>query len=377
MTAYSSPPTPDLPEFSQHPISVPVPLPPVSGTGNGVIYGDVAGLLSGNLPPAPTPSVFHRSDGNSLFYSGQFNLLFGEAESGKTFVVIGALARALNAGQRAVFIDMDHNGVQAIVTRLLAFGVPPETLSDLDRFRYKEPEDRIDLIATVADLKEWRPQVVGVDSIGELLPALGLNSNSPDDFTIAHTAVLKPLAMSGACVIAIDHVAKNAESKAQGPTGTVAKARAVGGVMLRVTVKDQFSPGNGGSCYLNIKKDRHGGLRASSPSGDKEPLAGTFKMFADSSFAVFAPEDGERTPQAAPGVDLAELQAMIPPPASVRDVKDRLGWGTNRAQLALKVFRDSFPVPHIEGEGTGTPPIPSSYAVPREQGTAVFGEAAA
>ncbi|WP_166660219.1 hypothetical protein [Paenarthrobacter nitroguajacolicus] len=255
--------------------------------------------------------------------------------------------------------------------------MPPETLSDLDRFRYKEPEDRIDLIATVADLKEWRPQVVGVDSIGELLPALGLNSNSPDDFTIAHTAVLKPLAMSGACVIAIDHVAKNAESKAQGPTGTVAKARAVGGVMLRVTVKDQFSPGNGGSCYLNIKKDRHGGLRASSPSGDKEPLAGTFKMFADSSFAVFAPEDGERTPQAAPGVDLAELQAMIPPPASVRDVKDRLGWGTNRAQLALKVFRDSFPVPHIEGEGTGTPPIPSSYAVPREQGTAVFGEAAA
>lgn len=333
---------------------VPVPLPPMSGTRNKVIYGDVAGLLSGDLPPAPTPSVFHRSDGNCLFYSGQFNLLFGEAESGKTFVVIGAIARALIAGQRAVFIDMDHNGVQAIVTRLLAFGVPPETLSDLNKFRYKEPEDKIDLIATVADLKAWQPHVVGVDSIGELLPSLGLNSNSPDDFTIAHTTVLKPLAMSGACVIAIDHVAKNAESKAQGPTGTVAKARAVGGVMLRVTVKDQFRPGHGGSCYLNIKKDRHGGLRAASGSDDKEPLAGTFKMFADSTFAVFAPDQGERTPQAAPGVDLAELKAMDPPPANVRDVKERLGWGTNRAQLALKVFRDTFPVPDTQGRGTGT-----------------------
>jgi hypothetical protein len=333
---------------------VPVPIPPVSGTRYAVIYGDVAALLSGDLPPAPTPSVFHRSDGKCLFYTGQFNLLFGEAESGKTFVVIGAIARALLAGQRAVFIDMDHNGVQAIVTRLLAFGVPPEILSDLNRFRYKEPEDKIDLVATVADLKAWRPHIVGVDSIGELLPALGLNSNSPDDFTIAHTAVLKPLAMSGACVIAIDHVAKNAESKAQGPTGTVAKARAVGGVMLRVTVKDQFSPGSGGSCYLNIKKDRHGGLRASSPSGDKEPLAGTFKMFSDSTFGVFAPDQGERTPQAAPGVDLAELKALDPPPTSVREVKDRLGWGTDRAALALKVFKDLYRVPDTQGSGTGT-----------------------
>lgn len=334
--------------------AVPVPLPPVSGTRNAVIYGDVAALLSGDLPPAPAPTVLRRSDGGHMFYRNQVNLLFGEAESGKTFVALAAIAEALIAGRKVAFIDIDHNGMQSIVSRLLGFGVQADTLSDLELFRYKEPEDKIDLIATVADLKAWRPKIVTVDSIGELLPMMGLNSNSPDDFTIAHTSVLKPLAMSGACVIAIDHVAKNAESKAQGPTGTVAKARAVGGVMLRVTVKDQFTPGSGGSCYLNIKKDRHGGLRASSPTGDKEPLAGTFKMFSDSTFAVFAPDQGERTPQAAPAVDLAELKAMDPPPDSVRDVKDRLGWGTNRASLALKVFRDAFPVPDTQGRGTGT-----------------------
>lgn len=333
---------------------VPVPLPPVSGTRYAVIYGDVAALLSGDLPPAPAPTVLHRSDGGYMFYRNQVNLLFGEAESGKTFVALASIAEALSSGRRAAFIDIDHNGMQSIVSRLLGFGVPADTLSDLERFRYKEPEDKIDLVATVADLKAWRPKIVVVDSIGELLPMMGLNSNSPDDFTIAHSAVLKPLAMCGACVIAIDHVAKNAESKAQGPTGTVAKARAVGGVMLRVTVKDQFSPGSGGSCYLNIKKDRHGGLRASSPNGDKEPLAGTFKMFPDSTFAVFAPEQGERTPQAAPGVDLAELKALDPPPTSVREVKDRLGWGTDRAALALKVFKDLYLVPDTQGSGTGT-----------------------
>ncbi|UOD81987.1 DNA recombination/repair protein RecA [Paenarthrobacter ureafaciens] len=355
---------------------VPVPPPPMSRTRNSVIYADVAALLSGDMPPAPTPSVLRRHDGGCLFYSNQFNMLFGEAESAKTFVALAAMAETLRAGGTGCFLDMDHNGAQSIVVRLINFGVPADVLSDLSRFRFKEPEDRPDLIHTVADLKAWSPDVVVVDSVGELLPLMGLNSNSPDDFTIAHTSVLKPLATSGACVIGIDHVAKNTESKAQGPTGTVAKARAVGGVMLRVTVKESYSPGNGGSSYLNIKKDRHGGLRANSPSGDKEPLAGTFKMYPDSSYAVFAPDAGERMPSAAPAIDLATLKAMDPAPASVRDVKERLGWGTNRATVALKVFREAFPVPHIEGAGTGTPLDPSSASVPEEQGTGLLGEAA-
>jgi hypothetical protein len=66
-------------------------------------------------------------------------------------------------------------------------------------------------------------------------------SNSPDDFTIAHARVLKPLARAGACVIAIDHLAKNTESRAAGPTGTAAKRRAVGGVSLRVALEDPHS----------------------------------------------------------------------------------------------------------------------------------------
>jgi hypothetical protein len=353
--------------------TVPVPVPPMSGTGNSVQYGDVAALLSGDLPPAPSPEVLCRNDGQALFYKGQVNSLFGKPESGKTFVALAAIAATLDDGGRAVFGDLDHNGMQSIVSRLLSLGVPADILSDLDRFRYKEPEDKEDLLATVRDLKDWLPDVVVIDSIGELLPMMGLNSNSPDDFTIAHTYVLKPLAMCGACVIAIDHVAKSADSEAQGPTGTGAKARATGGVMLRVTVKDAFTPGQGGSCYLNIKKDRHGGLRAVSPTGDKEPLAGTFKMFPDSSFTVFAAENGDRTPTAAPGIDIAALQALQPPPDSVRDVKARLGWGTNRATLALKVYREAFPVPETQGAGTGTPLDPRTPTVPEEQGTQVEG----
>lgn len=319
---------------------VPVPQPPMSGTRNTRIsYGDVAALLAGDLPPAPLPEVLQRTDGIGLFYTGQVNILFGEPESGKTFVALAAIVECLNIGGRAVFLDMDHNGMHAVVARLLDLGATPSSLSDIDKFRYKEPEDRQDLMETIADLKEWLPDVAVLDSIGELMPTMGLSSNSPDDFTVAHTSVMKPLAMVGAAVVAIDHVAKNTESKAQGPTGTAAKSRAAGGTMLRVTVKDAFTPGHGGACYLHVRKDRHGGLRANSPRGEKEPLGGTFKLYPDNHYAVYPAADGERAPEAASAMDLEELKRLDPEPASVRDVKDRLGWSSDRATVALRVYR--------------------------------------
>lgn len=347
---------------------VPVPAPLVSGTRNIKIqYGDVAALLSGDLPPAPLPEVLQRTDGIGLFYSSQVNIIFGEPESGKTFVALAGIVECLNVGGRAVFLDMDHNGMQSVIVRLLDLGADASVLADTERFRYKEPEDRQDLMETIWDLKRWKPDIAVLDSIGELMPTMGLNSNSPDDFTLAHTSVMKPLAMVGSAVVAIDHVAKNTDSKAQGPTGTAAKSRAVGGTMLRVTIKDAFTPGHGGACYLNVKKDRHGGLRASSPRGDKEPLGGTFKLFPDNHFSIYPATDGERAPEAVPAIDLAELQRLDPPPSSVRDVKDRLNWSSDRASATLRVFRQqgsSVPVPHTEGGGTGTTPPRHMVPVP-------------
>ena len=245
-------------------------------------------------------------------------------------------------------IDLDHNGMLSTVTRLLELGVSEEVLSNLDRFRYAEPEDKTELLAVVKDLAKWRPDVVVIDSIGELLPAMGLNSNSPDDFTIAHTYVLKPLARAGCCVIVIDHVAKNPDSKAQGPTGTVAKSRAIGGVSLRVKVDRPFTPGQGGSAFLSIRKDRHGGLRAKSPTGDKEPLAGTFRLLPEGSsnkWSVRSPEAGERLPDAAPAQDLETLLQLDPPPTTVRDLRSRLSWGNDRATIALRVFKQQIETP--------------------------------
>lgn len=183
------------------------------------------------------------------------------------------------------------------------------------------------------------------DSVGELLPLLGRKSNDPDDYTAAHADVLKPLAAAGAAVIGIDHLAKNTDSRAAGPTGTAAKRRAVSGASVRVTVKEQFVPGRGGSALLTINKHRHGGLRQHCPVGGREPPAGVFVLTGAADgrcldWRISPPQvrDGERLPGVSGG-DLLGLDQLDPPPRSVRDVADRLHWGNDRATAALREWR--------------------------------------
>jgi hypothetical protein len=68
--------------------------------------------------------------------------------------------------------------------------------------------------------------------------------------------VLKPLAKAGAAVLAVDHLAKSPDSRAQGPGGTAAKRCAIGGVSVRVKARRPFTPGRGGEALPVVNKDR-------------------------------------------------------------------------------------------------------------------------
>lgn len=309
------------------------------------LYTDVAGLLKDGLPDPEAPDMLTRSDGIGLFYRGQVNLVFGDPESGKTWVALAAVAETLRDGGSALVLDLDHNGVKATIGRLLLLGAPTAALSDLSRFRYVEPEDDMHLVDVIADVIPWAPDVTVLDSIGELLPLFGASSNSPDDFTMVHARVMKPLAVkAGTALVAIDHLAKNTESRAQGATGTAAKRRAIGGVSLRVSVSEAYAPGRGGSSALTIHKDRHGGLRAACPSNDREPLAAMFVLSTVdglTSWSLRAPVEGERAPDQVPEAeDVAAVAALDPAPATVEEARKRLGWRKARAAKAMKGWRE-------------------------------------
>jgi len=320
---------------------------PGTGTGNrnrNPIYQDISALLDGTVPDPPEPALLTRSDGHKLFYAGQVNLLFGDPESGKTWICLACVVEALKAGRRVIIVDLDHNGAAATVHRLLALGAPAHALRNPDLFRYCEPDDRDELRHVVTDCKAWRPAVAVVDSIGELLPLHGSNSNSADEFTAVHSSVLKPLAKAGAAVLAVDHLAKSADSRAQGPGGTAAKRRAIGGISVRVKVHQPFTPGHGGQAVLLVNKDRHGGVRAHCPVGDREPVAGMFKLLAFTEgvieYQFTAPAHGDRNDdEHAPAEDVAAVDQLDPPPKNVDDARQRLGWRKQRASNALRAWR--------------------------------------
>lgn len=266
------------------------------------LFSDLAAVLAGGIPQT-IPEVFARTDGVGLFYRGAVNVLFGDPESGKTWVAVAAIAAELNAGGSGLFIDIDHNKPENLAARFADFGIPLETITDPTRFLYAAPDDWGTLMEVVRLACETlRPGVVVVDSLGELLPMAGANSNNPDEYSRVHRAVLTALAKSGACVVAIDHVPKNTETAARGATGTAAKRRAVDGAYLRVVPDPNhpFTPGHGGAARLFVFKDRHGGLRAHCPTGDKEPPAGRFVMTQHDhgmTYAVYRPDPGERNPE--------------------------------------------------------------------------------
>lgn len=311
---------------------------------------NVAEFLAGGMPPPEAPVLLRREDGRCLFYRGKVNVLFGDPESGKTWIALAAVAEALNGGRRAAIVDLDHNGVAEIVGRLLMLGADPRHLSDPERFWLTEPEDEDSLILEVQRLRTWRPAVVVVDSLGELLPMLRLSSNSPDDYTSAHRRVLTPLANVGAVLIAIDHLPKSDDARSHGQTGTLAKRRAVNGVTLRVTTAETFAPGRGGAASMTVEKDRPGGVRAHCPVDGKKQPAGRFVMTprldGTVSWKVTTPsftkgdEAAEQIASQRLAADIATVAGLHPPAKSQRDIQERCKWGGDRALRALRGLRE-------------------------------------
>jgi hypothetical protein len=76
------------------------------------------------LPPTVRNEEHLFLDVAALLYAGQHNNLFGDPESGKTLLCQAAQAEALKAGRRVLTLDLDHNGPETTISRLLMLGAP-------------------------------------------------------------------------------------------------------------------------------------------------------------------------------------------------------------------------------------------------------------
>lgn len=240
----------------------------------GPLFVDMSWVGVGDPPQRPQPRWLQRSDGLALFYPAAVNGLYGEPESGKTWIALAAVVEVLRSGGKAAVVDADHNGPQAMAQRLVTLGADAGAVRDPQRFRYATPDDGEHLRAVVKELERWRPDVAVLDSLGELLPMLGCDSERNDQVTSAMRELTAGLVSLGGCVVAIDHVVKNADARGGYAIGAGAKKRAVRGAYIEVRkVGDGMAPGRPGSASLAIQKDTHGALRESHPKS-----AGVFTL---------------------------------------------------------------------------------------------------
>ena len=106
------------------------------------------------------------------------------------------------------------------------------------------PEEPLARSTSCTSPMRWRfrPNLVVVDSIGELLPMFGGDSNSADEYSAVHRAALTSFAATGAGVLALDHVSKGAGASLRGC--------------------DQLPRGEAGRGRRDVARRRHRGGRA-------------------------------------------------------------------------------------------------------------------
>jgi hypothetical protein len=208
----------------------------------------------------PAPEFLARNDGHRLFYKGKINALLGESESGKTWVALHAVAQALQVALKVIYIDFEDSG-KGILSRLRALGVEDEKLVNLT---YANPDQNLTLderIDLVDALMEIQPELIVVDGVNAAMTLLNLDLTSNRDATFFSQQLLKPLALSGAGVITIDHVTKSKEGRGNYAIGAQAKRADINGAAIMVEVVQPFGRGMTGELILKVTKDRPGRVR--------------------------------------------------------------------------------------------------------------------
>jgi hypothetical protein len=286
-------------------------------------FKDLGPVLSGENPE-PEPSVLARADGQGLFYPGKVNGVIGPSESGKTWVVVKAVAQELQANRPVLYLDFEDTA-PGIVSRLRALGVADELMApSAGLFGYVGPEESLHALAygEYADLLVYRDwSLIVFDGVNAAMTLDGLDLMSNTDATKFFTKVTRPATSRGACVVTIDHVPKDLERKTKGGIGAQAKRATVTGAAIYAEVVEPFGRGRSGSLTLIVDKDRPGYVRGASNSAD---------VWAE--VKVTAGEDGNVSIELDVPEDVTKSGVSSEQAHEYRDQGDRLPSQTDRGR---------------------------------------------
>jgi hypothetical protein len=210
------------------------------------------------------PSMLRREDGNNILYAGKVNALFGESESGKTWVALEAVRQELAKGNCVFYIDFEDSA-RGIFNRLKTLKCDMEKLKS---FKYANPDEPLgDGIGEImkTEIGKYLPTLIVVDGVNAAMNLLGLDLEKNKDATTFSQKVLKPLKIFGAGILTIDHVTKSKDNRGNYAIGAQAKRADIDGVAIACDVSMPFGRGIDGCLDLKVTKDRPGFVRALCP----------------------------------------------------------------------------------------------------------------
>jgi hypothetical protein len=210
------------------------------------------------------PTMLKREDGNFILYPGKINAIFGESESGKTWVALEAVRQELERGNAVFYIDFEDSA-RGILNRLNTLKTPQERFKAFFYANPDSPHTPAISEALMATLAEYKPSLVVVDGVNAAMNLMGLDLEKNKDATQFSQVILRPLRAFGAGILTIDHVTKSKDNRGNYAIGAQAKRADIDGVAVSVSVEQPFGRGIDGALALTVTKDRPGFVRAICP----------------------------------------------------------------------------------------------------------------
>jgi KaiC/GvpD/RAD55 family RecA-like ATPase len=210
------------------------------------------------------PTMLKREDGNFILYPGKINAIFGESESGKTWVALEAVRQELVAGNTVFYIDFEDSA-RGILNRLKTLKTPTERFKAFLYANPDSPHTPAVSEALMASLAEFKPSLIVVDGVNAAMNLMGLDLEKNKDATHFSQTILRPLRTFGSGILTIDHVTKSKDTRGNYAIGAQAKRADIDGVAVSVSVEQPFGRGIDGALSLTVTKDRPGFVRAICP----------------------------------------------------------------------------------------------------------------